>query len=230
MADRTRPATRTVVVQHDVLFRDLLHAALRRGAGLDVIGAYADGSELLRDAESLRPDVAVLDLEPIGNNGVQLALRLQRLLPDLGVVLLVCQRDVTLLSSLSTEEPLDWLYVVNKTTHGLTALQRAIQITHARLHDLSGAETHRSRSERGTPRLPDLTERQREVMRLVIQGLSNRAIARALGLKEKSIENQLAAIYAKFHPGADRKEMHTRVWAALSFARALAAEEPAAPP
>lgn len=230
MADRIRPSIRTLVVQHDALFRDLLHAALRRGAGLEMVGAFADGSDALREAESLRPDVAVLDLEPVGNNGVQLALRLQRLRPDLGVVLLVSQRDVTLLSSLSTEEPLDWLYVVNKTTQGLTTLQRAIQITHARLHDFGGAEAHRARSERGASRLPELTERQREVMRLVIQGMSNQAIARALGLKEKSIENQLATIYAKFDLGADRSQMHTRVWTALFFARAIAAEELAAPP
>lgn len=229
MNQRTRSAIQIVIVQHDALVRDLLAAVLRQGSGIEVIGAFSDGAALLRQAAELVPDVVVLDVDPTGNNGVQLALRLKRVLPEVGVVLLVNQRDAALLSSVSSDGLLSWSYVVNKSTHGLTTLQRAIQVTHARLLDIGGVTTERAEPAPSPgPRLPDLTERQRTVLALLVQGFSNLAIARALGIKEKSVENQLATIYAKLYPNADRTEVHPRVWVALHYARALAASE--APP
>jgi DNA-binding NarL/FixJ family response regulator len=229
MNQRARTAIQIVIVQHDALLRDLLGAALRQGSGIEVIGSFADGSALVREAAELAPDVVVLDVDPAGNNGVPLALRLQRVLPEVGIVLLVDRRDAALLASVSGDGLLNWSYVVNKGTQGLTTLQRAIQVTHARLLDIGGAA--RERPETGTkrgPHLPALTERQRTVLALLVQGFSNGAIARALGIKEKSVENQLATIYAKLYPNADRTEVHPRVWVALHYARALAASEASA--
>jgi DNA-binding NarL/FixJ family response regulator len=224
MSDRTRTQIRIAIVQHEALYRDLLGVALRSSAGIEVVGTFANGGELLRMAADLAPQVTVLDLDPAGNNGVPLALRLRRVLPDLGFVLLVDQRDATLLSSVSPENVLSWLYVVNKTTHGLSTLQRAIQVTHARLFDLEGIESDLPPP---LPALPDITDRQRAILDLLVQGLSNQAIARSLDVKEKSIENQLATIYAKLHPGADRALVHQRVWVALRYARVMASKDEA---
>jgi DNA-binding NarL/FixJ family response regulator len=222
LSDRGRTAIRIAIVQHDALYRDLLATALRAAASTEVVGVFADGAELLRQAADLAPQVAVLDVEPGHNNGVPLAMRLRRLLPDLGFVLLVDQHDAALLSSISREGLLNWLYVVNKTTHGLSTLLRAIQVTHARLLDLDGVVPERRPLR---PALPGITERQRAVLGLLVQGFSNQGIARALGVKEKSVENHLATIYAKLHPGGDRSLVHPRVWVALRYARAVEADD-----
>jgi DNA-binding NarL/FixJ family response regulator len=58
-----------------------------------VVGTFADGASLAREATALRPGVAILDVDLPSGNGAQLALRLRRALPDLGVVLLLNGRD-----------------------------------------------------------------------------------------------------------------------------------------
>jgi DNA-binding NarL/FixJ family response regulator len=68
--------------------------------------------------------------------------------------------------------------------------------------------------------LARLTPRQREILSLVAQGLSNSAISEQLVLAEKSVENQLTAIYGEL--GIDRRESnstHPRVSAVLAFLR-----------
>jgi DNA-binding NarL/FixJ family response regulator len=226
MPARARAPVRIVIVQPEALFRDTLRWALGQAAGVVVAGVFADGEELLRDGADLAPQVAVLDLDAGCHNGIGLALRLKRASPDLGIVLLVDSRDVGVLSALPRDALLDWCYVVNKSTVGVTALLRAIQVTHARLLNLGDLEPVRIvPDQRPSPALPDLTARQREILGLLVQGLTNRAIAQTLRLKEKTIENQLAAIYGKFHLEGDRTLVHPRVWAALYFSQATRQEE-----
>jgi CheY-like chemotaxis protein len=104
-----------------------------------VVGTFGDGAALAREAAVLRPGVAILDLDLPGGNGAQLALRLRRTLPDLGVVLLAGPSDAGLLAALPAEGMPNWMYLVNPNAHGITTLLRAIQVTDARLIDLGGA-------------------------------------------------------------------------------------------
>jgi DNA-binding NarL/FixJ family response regulator len=226
MPSRTRAPVRIVIVQPEALFRDTLRSALGQAAGIVVAGVFVDGDELLRGAADLAPHVAVLDLDAGCHNGVGLALRLKRANPDLGIVLLINSRDIGVLSALPNEALLEWCYVVNKSTVGVTALLRAIQVTHARLLNLGDIVPVRIvPDQRPSPALPDLTARQREILGLLVQGLTNKAIAQTLRLKEKTIENQLATVYGKFHLEGDRTLVHPRVWAALYFSQATRAEE-----
>lgn len=219
MPARVKSAIRVMIVQHDRLYRDLLSVALGHANGVEVVGVFADGDST-RDAASLRPQVAVLDVDPRGHNGVALALRLRRAWPDLGIVMLVSDRDSDLMASVPSHGLQDWSYFVNKSLHGLTALLRAIQVTHARLLDLGDVEAARIPvPERSAPPRPSLTRRQVEIFGLLARGLTNRAIADTLQLKEKTIENQLAAIYERLDPEGDRSRIHLRVWAALRFAQ-----------
>lgn len=219
MPAREKRAIRVMIVQHDRLYRDLLSVALGHANGVEVVGVFADGDSA-RDAASLRPQVAVLDVDPRGHNGVALALRLRRAWPDLGIVMLVSDHDSDLMASVPSHGLQDWSYFVNKSHHGLTALLRAIQVTHARLLDLGDVGAARIPvPERSAPPQPSLTRRQVEIFGLLARGLTNRAIADTLQLKEKTIENQLAAIYERLDPEGDRSRIHLRVWAALRFAQ-----------
>ncbi len=220
MPARRKGAIRVLIVQHDRLYRDLLNVALGQASGVEVVGDFADGSDLIRTAAALRPEVAVLDIDPIGHNGVALAQRLRRTWPDLGIVLLGSDRDRDLVASVAGGDLQTWSYFVNKSHHGLTALLRAIQVTHARLLDLGDVESGRMQAqERAAPAHPRLTKRQHEIFGLLARGLTNRAIADSLKLKEKTIENQLAAIYERLDPDGDRSRIHLRVWAAMRFAQ-----------
>ena len=169
------------IVQHDALERDLLRVALAHCTGIEVVGAVADGGELIAAAAVLTPDVVVLDVDPKGSNGVPLAARLRRLLPDVGLVVLIGDRDSDLLASLPSHGLDEWTYLVPRAHAGLTTLLRAIQVTHARLLNLSDIEAPPMASlPRITTTLPNLTKRQHEVFGLLALGLTNKAIANAL--------------------------------------------------
>jgi two-component system, NarL family, response regulator DevR len=219
---RSRSKIRIVVAHADALVRDALGAALRVANGIEVVGVFGDGAALARGAAVLRPAVAVLDLDLPGGNGAQQALRLRRVLPDLGVVLLAGPRDAGLLAALPAEGMPNWMYLVNPNGHGLTTLLRAIQVTDARLIDLGAPSGGNGAARAPTPQLPGFTARQQAVLGLLVQGLTNRAIAETLEIKEKTVENQLAAIYAKVQVDADRAAFHPRVWLAIRYAQATA--------
>ncbi len=227
MSARARQPIRVVVAQPDALYRDLLRLALSQTRGIHLLGAYSRPEQLLQDAPTLTPEVAVIDVELGGRNGIQAAQRLQRLVPELGIVLLIDDRDVGIISSMPESAVRRWSYLVNRSTQNLTALLRAIQVTHARLLDI-GDVAPAALSPVPGPRasFPSFTARQREILGLVAQGFTNRAIADTLQLKEKTIENQLAAIYGKFDVGGDRSFVHLRVWAALHFHDAEQGREP----
>lgn len=218
MANRTRMPLRVAIVQHDALYRDLLRIGLAGSAGIEVTGTYADGEELLRDAGATPPQVVVLDIDPVGQNGVPLALKLQRLVPDLGIVFLVGDRETGLLASVPSHGLHQWSYLVNTSHQGVTALLRAIQVTHARLLNLGDIEPLRRVDPRpAVPSLLTFTKRQLEILDLLARGFTNKVIAQTLHLKEKTIENQLAAVYERIDPGTDRTSVHPRVRAALRF-------------
>jgi DNA-binding NarL/FixJ family response regulator len=228
MTNRSRSPIRIVVAHGDALVREALGVALRAATGVEVVGTFADGSALAREASVLTPAVAILDIDLPGGNGAQLALRLRRALPELGVVILADTRDAGLLSALATDGMPNWIYLINPHAHGFTTLLRAIQVTDARLIDLGTAPGGNGTSRAPTPQLPRFTARQQAVLALLIQGLTNKAIAEALEVKEKTVENQLAGIYAKVQVDADRASFHPRVWLALRYAQASGADAHAA--
>lgn len=218
VANRARMPVRVAIVQHDALYRDLLRLGLAHSAGIEVTGTYADGGELLRETGATRPQVAVLDIDPEGRNGVPLALKLRRLVPDLGIVFLVGDRETDLLTSVPSHGLHQWSYLVNTPHQGATALLRAIQVTHARLLNLGDIEPLR-RVDPGPAVAPQLvfTKRQLEILDLLARGFTNKVIAQTLHLKEKTVENQLAAVYERIDPDSDRASVHPRVRAALRF-------------
>jgi DNA-binding NarL/FixJ family response regulator len=224
MTNRSRSPIRIVVAHADALIRETLGVALRAATGIEVLGTFADGATLAREATSLEPAVAILDVDLPGGNVAQLALRLRRALPDLGVVLLARTREAGLLTALATDGMPNWMCLVNPNTHGFTTLLRAIQVTDARLIDLGTAPVSNGSTRAPSPQLPGFTVRQQAVLGLLIQGLTNKAIAETLEIKEKTVENQLAGIYAKVHADADRSSYHPRVWLALRYVQASAAE------
>lgn len=216
-----------VIVEPEGLYRDLLGSVLSKLKGLEVVGSFENGNTAVKAAQALRPEVVVLDMELSGPNGIQLAIRLRQLLPDLGVVLLSNSRDIGYLSALPNDSLFGWCYLVNKSAHNVRTLGRAVQVTAAHLMNLHESNDGYSEGqasdwsfERGAPfgrGHAKLSARQMEILALVAQGMSNAAVARVLQLKEKTIENQLAFIYEKLEIDRERSVCHPRVRAVLWY-------------
>jgi DNA-binding NarL/FixJ family response regulator/DNA-binding XRE family transcriptional regulator len=221
-ADRPRPPAtqaglRVMLVEDEDLYRDLLQTVLGQQPRLDVVGAFRDAPAALATGPSLRPDVAVLDIQlPGGLDGIHLGLALRQALPSLGIVLLSNHADLRFVAALHRRPVTGWSYLLKQSVRDVAALRHAVEgaadgdvVLDPRL--VAGLQPRA-----GGP-LERLTRRQRDVLALVAQGLTNAAIARQLVLAEKSVENLLTGIYEAF--GIDRREqgVHARVKAVLLY-------------
>jgi len=212
---------RVAVVEDEPLYRGLLEHHLARHPRLEVVGAYADGAAALAGVPGDRPDVVTLDIELPGKvDGIQVGLSLRQKLPGLGIVVLSNHADPRFLGALPREAISGWSYLLKKSVSDIETLDRAIEGAAGGTVILDPAIVAGMRPRPGGP-LARLTPRQREIMDLVAQGLTNAAIAERLVLAEKSVENQLTIIYGEL--GIDRRELdpsvHPRVSAVLAYLR-----------
>jgi DNA-binding NarL/FixJ family response regulator len=213
-------AVRVAIVEDEPLFRGLLEQHLAHHPRFDVVGTYADGSAALAGVSAAPPDVVTMDIELPGSfDGIQTALTLRRQYPRLGIVILSNHTDPRYLGALPREVTSGWSYLLKKSVSNIESLERAIEGAANGTVTLDPAIISAMHPRPGGA-TAGLTARQREILELVAQGLSNAAIAERLVLAEKSIENQLTAIYGEL--GIDRRantDVHPRVRAVLTYLR-----------
>jgi DNA-binding NarL/FixJ family response regulator len=209
------------IVEDEPLFRGLLENHLRRHPRLEVVGAYADGASALASLPQIGPDVVTLDIEMPGRmDGIEVGLALRQRLPRLGIVILSNHADPRFLGALPREATSGWSYLLKKSVSDIDTLDRAVEGAANGTVTLDPSVVASMQPRPGGP-LARLTPRQREILGLLAQGLTNAAIAEKLVLAEKSVENQLTSIYGEL--GIDRRgndpTLHPRVSAVLSYLR-----------
>jgi len=189
VADRIR----VLVVDDHPVVRQGLRTFLDLQGDLEVVGESADGMSCVDDAERLRPDVILLDLRMPGADGVA-ALHGLRETGNPAKVLVIT----------SFTEPSAVLPAVRAGASGYVykdidppALAAAIRSVHAG-HVLLHPDVARLLASGDTrPTGADLTAREQEVLVEVARGRSNREIARALSLSEKTVKTHVSAILGK---------------------------------
>ena len=212
---------RVVVADDSAVVRDgLLHAL--QAHGHDVVGTAADGAELLACVERERPQVALIDIRmppTHTSEGLDAASTIRKRAPDVAVLVLSQYVDADYALTLLRESPERSGYVLKDRVAELTTLLDAIERV-ARGETVVDPELvelllHRPATE---TRLAGLSERERTVLALLAEGLSDRAIAARLWLTQKTVETHVRHILAKLAlpPDADHNR---RVLAVLTFLR-----------
>jgi DNA-binding NarL/FixJ family response regulator len=220
MAAANEAPVRVAVVEDEPLYRGLLEHFLGQHPHFDLVGAFADGPAALEGVPGVRPDVVTLDIELPGRlDGIQVGLELRRQLPNLGIVVLSNHGDPRYLGALPRDGLVGWSYLLKKSVGNIESLTRAVENAAEGVVTVDPAVVAHLRPRPGGP-LGRLTPRQREIVELLAQGLTNAAIAERLVLAEKSVENQLTAIYGEL--GIDRRgdALHPRVSAVLTYLQA----------
>lgn len=189
-------AYRVLLVENDVLMRELLATAFRE-PWIDLIGAAGTAQEASRIAAERSIDVLLTDLElGEGPNGLVLAHALRRRQPDLGVVVLTAYADPRLIGAKVSQLPEGAEYILKQSVQDLDVLRRAI----ARAA-LRGSDPVGDGDDVGDDRLSDALM---ETMRLVAEGLSNAEIARRRVVTERSVEVTITRIIRRLGLEADR--------------------------
>jgi DNA-binding NarL/FixJ family response regulator len=194
-ADGTPAAPiRVLVVDDHQVVRHGLRTFLDIQDDIEVVGEAGDGGEAVEQAEALRPDVMLLDLQLPSVDGVE-ALRMLR----------DRQNTTRVLVLTSFTEPAKVVPALRAGAAGYLfkdvepeALAQAIRAVHAGqvlLEPEVASALLKGDSDEG--RASHLTEREREVLAEIARGRSNREIARALVLSEKTVKTHVSSILAK---------------------------------
>lgn len=205
-----------LVVDDEGFFRETLTVALTRHPRLRVVGAASDGETAVRMRDELDPDVVVMDADLQGKlDSLSTARAIVARRKDTGLVLLTSHSDRAYVAALSAMKLVGWAYVERSALGDIAGLVRAMEGAAAGLVVLDPASLDGLQTRRNSA-LQHLTPRQQEVLSLMAQGFSNAAIAEALVLEGKSVENHINAIFNQLAAGRDRT-FHPRVRAVLTY-------------
>ncbi|GAA0404807.1 response regulator transcription factor [Microbispora corallina] len=183
------------------MFRYGLRAALADVDGLVVVGEAADGRAAVELAADLGVDVVLLDLDMPGMNGVEAIGELRRRLPEVAVlVLTMFDNDESLFTAMRAGAR-GYLVKGAEQEHIVRAVRTVdlgevifgAGVAERALAYFAAAPA----GGRAARPLPELTDREVEVLRLVADGLNNAEIARRLVLSEKTVRNHVSSIFAK---------------------------------
>ena len=213
---------RVVIAEDSVLLREGV-ARILEGAGFEVVGQSSTADDLLLKVRSYNPDVAIVDIRMPPSHtdeGLTAAKTIRAEHEDVGVLVLsqYVEPDYALELLADDAEGVGYLLkdrvadvgefasAVRRVADGGSALDPAI------VTQLLGRR-------RSDDPIETLTPREREVMELMAEGRSNRAIAQRLVVTERAVEKHVTSIFGKLGLPAAAED-HRRVLAVLAFLRA----------
>lgn len=210
---------RLVLVEDEHLYRDLLRAALERSSGVRVVGSFSSGAEALAWVPELRPDAVIMDVDLADDhNGIEVGIKLRRVMPDLGVVVLTNHPEVSYLLSVPDSEIAGWAFLLKRSVRDLATLERAItEACNGGVMVDPELLAKRDRYTRG--QVAALSPRLRETLKLIAAGFTNAAIADQLDISEKTVENHVGQIYQALGVSREYSALHPRVNAVLRYLR-----------
>lgn len=184
---------RIVLVDDHPVVRAGLKAVLESVAGLTVVGEAATGEEALLVTEELTPDIVLCDLRlGDGIDGIETTKRLRQLQQKPVVVMLTTyDRDAEILGALEAGAS-GYLLKDTPPEEIPDAVKKAVAGETVLSPELAARVFEGLRSPR-----PKLTERELDVLRLLVGGASNKEIAAALFVSEATVKSHLVHIFSK---------------------------------
>lgn len=204
-----------VLVEDELLLRELLESTLSRVPGLSVMATFGTAEEALSGLEGRRPDMVLCDIDlGSGMDGITLAKELRKRSPELAIAILSNHADLAYVEALRRPLGKSWGYMLKKSALSVESLERCIRSVAAGLVVLdpeivAAAQPHLAKQQ--------LTARSSELLAYIAQGYSNSAIAEKVALSERSVERLISQIYLDLGIDVGDATANPRVMATLAF-------------
>ncbi len=198
---------RVLIVDDHSLLRQGLVRLLDLESTIDVVGQAADGEQALEKVEELAPDVVLMDINMPKLNGIETTRQIRRNWPKVRVLALTIHDDEGYISEmiragargyvLKDAEPDNLYHAIRRVCDGETYFPpELMEKVMERYHRLN-TEYGQQRVDR--PGEEPLTRRELEVLECIVKGLSNRDIAGALFISEKTVKNHITSLLRKLN-------------------------------
>jgi DNA-binding NarL/FixJ family response regulator len=212
---------RVVIADDSVLLREGAVRILEE-AGIEVVGQAGDAEDLLRKVRAHRPDVAIVDIRmPPGHvdEGLVAAETLRAELPEIGVLVLSQYIEESYAQRLMTAGTEGVGYLLKDRVADIDRFVDGVRrvAEGGSVLDPEVVSQMLGRRRADGP-LDTLTSREREVLELMAEGLTNRDVSGQLGVTERAVERHVTAIFEKLGLSAGDGG-HRRVLAVLAFLR-----------
>jgi DNA-binding NarL/FixJ family response regulator len=199
------PSIQILIADDHTLFRDGLRALFGSLPDTDLVGEATTGDEAVSLAETLQPDVVLMDIQMPGQNGIEATRRIVQTSPHIGVIVVTMFEDDDSVFAamragargyvLKGADQDEMLRVVRAVARGEALFGPAIASRLASFFQLPAPVPEAV--------FPELTSRERELLELIAQGLSNQEIAAQLTISIKTVRNHVSNIFNKLQV-ADR--------------------------
>lgn len=200
--------TRIILADDHTLFRDGLRALFNSIPDVEVIGEAETGAEVISKAADLQPDVILMDIQMPDLNGIAATRRILHTSPHIGVIIVTMfEDDESIFAAmragargyiLKGADQEEMLRAIRSVANGEALFGPAIA---TRLMNYFANPVPDA-----PPQVfPELTDREREVLDRIAQGLNNKLIAQKLSISEKTVRNHVSNIFSKLQV-ADRAQ------------------------
>jgi DNA-binding NarL/FixJ family response regulator len=211
---------RVVIADDSLLLREGVSRLLVE-TGFEVVGHASDADELLREVAEKRPDVAIVDIRmppTHTDEGLRAARELRERHPSLGILVLSQYVRPSYAFELLADDARGLGYLLKDRVSDLRDLSEAVERVGrgGSVLDPSVVAQLVGRRRQGHDPIDDLSEREREVLALMAEGRSNRAIAERLFITERTVEKHVRSILMKLRI-PESQEDHRRVLAVLAY-------------